>query len=127
VQQLGDIAAVENVLARQPRPGRDACGDRVHRLWAEVWSLWVNDPKPREPANEFTNAGSGRATAPALLLLQRCFDSARSAPGRAAVAASVGVPPATPTVPTHPRFAPLPSSTDYGYEMRLGPFVRWRS
>jgi hypothetical protein len=74
----------------------------------------VNDPKPREPANEFTNAGSGRATAPALLLLQRCFDSARSAPGRAAVAASVGVPPATPTVPTHPsrRFAPLQHRQD---------------
>jgi hypothetical protein len=76
VKQLGDIAAVEDVLARQPRMGRDGCGHRVHRLWAEVWSLWVNDPEPREPANEFTAARPRLSDSPGLLLLQRRFDGA---------------------------------------------------
>jgi hypothetical protein len=39
MQQLGDVAAVEDVFARQPRMGGNGCVDRAHLTLAEEWPL----------------------------------------------------------------------------------------
>lgn len=53
MQQLGDVAAVEDVFARQSGwVGMDV-GMVLIELWAEKWLSGVNDREPPETANKF--------------------------------------------------------------------------
>jgi hypothetical protein len=54
-----------------------SCSSALGKVWV-VWNLWGNDPKRREPANKFTNAGPPERQ-PRPLSASTTPDSARSA------------------------------------------------
>jgi hypothetical protein len=53
VQQLGDIAAVEDILARKRRMSGYGFANGAHRRLGIGIGVVVSDPNPPGPANEF--------------------------------------------------------------------------